>query len=52
MKKRFLIEIYRTMLIILFAYTATSKFLDYGLFVFQMRLAPLSKIATYGKSNA
>lgn len=27
--------------VLLFAYTATSKFLDYKLFVFQMRLAPL-----------
>jgi hypothetical protein len=30
------------LLVLLFAYTATSKFLDYDRFVFQMRLAPLS----------
>jgi len=29
------------LLVLLFAYTATSKFLDYDKFVFQMRLAPL-----------
>ncbi|WP_183573826.1 MauE/DoxX family redox-associated membrane protein [Mucilaginibacter sp. X5P1] len=41
MKKNIPIEIYRGLLILLFAYTATSKFLDYHLFVFQMMRAPI-----------
>jgi hypothetical protein len=31
----------RIILLLLFAYTATSKLIEHGLFVFQMRLAPL-----------
>jgi len=41
MKKNLSFEICRAMLILLFAYTATSKFLDYNLFVFQMMRAPM-----------
>ena len=36
-----LVQTITTLFVLLFAYTATSKFLDYSLFVFQMRLAPL-----------
>jgi len=39
--KNLLFEICRGLLILLFAYTATSKFLDYNLFVFQMMRAPV-----------
>lgn len=41
MKNTTLEDIAALLFIILFTYTATSKFLDYELFVFQMRLAPL-----------
>lgn len=41
MKKFFLADAIPILLIILFTYTATSKFLDYNKFVFQMKLAPL-----------
>jgi hypothetical protein len=37
-------ELITFLLILLFAYTATSKFLDYHRFVFQMRLAPFPLI--------
>ncbi|MDO3627561.1 MauE/DoxX family redox-associated membrane protein [Mucilaginibacter sp. BT774] len=40
-------EIITFLLIILFAYTATSKFLDYYRFVFQMRLAPFPLIKMF-----
>jgi putative oxidoreductase len=36
-----LVKVITALFVLLFAYTATSKFLDYNLFVFQMRLAPL-----------
>ncbi|MBW4888946.1 hypothetical protein KXQ82_04440 [Mucilaginibacter sp. HMF5004] len=42
MKKIRLSEIITFLFILLFAYTAVSKFLDHNKFVFQMRLAPLS----------
>ncbi|MBS1519855.1 MAG: hypothetical protein JST50_02570 [Bacteroidetes bacterium] len=35
------------LLIVLFAYTATSKFLDHYRFVFQMRLAPFPLMKTF-----
>jgi len=41
MKATYLKEVVPLLLIILFVYTATSKFLDYEKFVFQMRLAPV-----------
>jgi hypothetical protein len=41
MKKDVLSEICVALLILLFSYTAVSKFLDQYRFVFQMRLAPL-----------
>lgn len=41
MKKEFAIEICIALIVLLFAYTGVSKFLDYDKFVFQMRLAPL-----------
>ncbi|MHB8205897.1 MauE/DoxX family redox-associated membrane protein [Mucilaginibacter sp.] len=41
MKKMLLTQICVALILLLFAYTATSKFLDYERFVFQMRLAPL-----------
>jgi hypothetical protein len=41
MKKNAFQETVTLLLIILFAYTAASKFLDYDKFVFQMRLAPV-----------
>jgi putative oxidoreductase len=46
MKKTALTEICIALLILLFAYTAVSKFLDYEKFVFQMRLAPLPMMRT------
>ena len=46
MKKPLLTEICSALLLILFAYTATSKFLDYNLFVFQMKRAPLPLMQT------
>jgi putative oxidoreductase len=45
--KRSLFSILITMfLVLLFAYTAVSKVLDYELFVFQMKLAPLPLMRT------
>jgi putative oxidoreductase len=41
MKRPIIYQIIIFLLILLFAYTAMSKFLDYRKFVFQMRLAPL-----------
>lgn len=41
MKKESVIEICIALIVLLFAYTGVSKFLDYDKFVFQMRLAPL-----------
>lgn len=41
MKRYIFSDIAALLFIILFAYTATSKFLDHELFVFQLRLAPL-----------
>jgi len=41
MKAKFVIQIFPILLIFLFVYTATSKFLDNGKFVFQMGLAPV-----------
>lgn len=41
MKIVFFKELIPVLLIVLFTYTATSKFLDYEKFVFQMRLAPV-----------
>ncbi|MDP9079028.1 MAG: hypothetical protein M3O71_16490 [Bacteroidota bacterium] len=41
MKATFTKQIVPILLILLFVYTATSKFLDYNKFVFQMRLAPV-----------
>ena len=41
MKKSIIIQIFSVLLILLFVYTSTSKFLDYDKFVFQMRLAPV-----------
>jgi len=41
MKKTALAEICVALLILLFAYTAASKFIDYNTFVFQMQRAPL-----------
>lgn len=41
MKATYIKEIVPILLIVLFAYTATSKFLDYDKFVFQMSLAPV-----------
>jgi putative oxidoreductase len=41
MKKELLLECCIFLLLLLFTYTAISKFLDYGLFVFQMQRAPL-----------
>jgi len=46
MKKPILTEIFAALLLLLFAYTATSKFLDYNLFVFQMKRAPLPFMQT------
>lgn len=45
MKKTTIQEIITLLLIILFAYTAASKFLEYDKFVFQMRLAPVPVMA-------
>jgi hypothetical protein len=39
--KNILLRFLTGLLVLLFSYTATSKFLDQELFVFQMRLAPL-----------
>ncbi len=39
-----IIKIIIFLFVLLFAYTSTSKFLDYQLFVFQMRLAPLPRM--------
>ena len=41
MKATYFKAIVPVLLILLFVYTATSKFLDYDKFVFQMRLAPV-----------
>lgn len=41
MKKNFTPDLLSILLILLFSYTASSKFLDMNLFVQQMRLAPL-----------
>jgi putative oxidoreductase len=41
MKKNLLTEILIAILVLIFAYTACSKFLDYEKFVFQMQLAPI-----------
>jgi len=41
MKATYFKQIVTLLLIALFTYTATSKFLDYDKFVFQMRLAPV-----------
>jgi putative oxidoreductase len=41
MKNAAMIYISKWLFIILFAYTSISKFLDYNIFVFQMRRAPL-----------
>jgi hypothetical protein len=41
MKTTVVKDVVPILLIVLFAYTATSKFLDYDKFVFQMRLAPV-----------
>ncbi len=41
MKRSIIAQIIIFLFVLLFAYTSTSKFLDYQLFVFQMRLAPL-----------
>ena len=41
MKTTYFKELIPVLLILLFTYTATSKFLDYDKFVFQMRLAPV-----------
>lgn len=41
MKRISFSDIISILLLLLFVYTATSKFLDYDKFVFQMRLAPL-----------
>ena len=42
MKRISFSDIISILLLLLFIYTATSKFLDYDKFVFQMRLAPLT----------
>ena len=44
MKRGALTYISKWLFVLLFAYTALSKFLDYNLFVFQMRRAPLPLI--------
>lgn len=41
MKKELVVEIFISLIALLFAYTAASKLLDYNRFVFQMQLAPL-----------
>lgn len=41
-----MIDICIAMIVLLFAYTAVSKLLDYQRFVFQMRLAPLPLMRT------
>jgi hypothetical protein len=41
MEKKSIADIVSILLLLLFAYTATSKMLDYDKFVFQMKLAPL-----------
>jgi putative oxidoreductase len=41
MKKAILIDLLTVLLLLLFAYTAASKFLDMSKFIFQMRLAPV-----------
>lgn len=41
MKTNRIIEICTALIVLLFAYTAVSKVLDYDKFVFQMRLAPV-----------
>ena len=46
MKKLNFISIVVALYILLFSYTAVSKFLDYELFVFQMKLAPLPLMPT------
>jgi hypothetical protein len=45
MKKVAMQEILTILLVLLFSYTAVSKFLDYDKFVFQMRLAPVPVMA-------
>ena len=44
MKKEILTDIVVALFILLFSYTALSKFLDYNRFVFQMQLAPVPLI--------
>jgi hypothetical protein len=46
MKCSIITKIIIFLFVLLFAYTSTSKFLDYQLFVFQMRLAPLPGMTT------
>jgi hypothetical protein len=46
MKKLNFISLVVALYILLFSYTAVSKFLDYELFVFQMKLAPLPLMPT------
>lgn len=41
MKKESLVDLIAAIFILLFSYTAVSKFLDYERFVFQMKLAPI-----------
>lgn len=45
--KRFFIQLCSLLFCLLFAYTATNKFLDYNTFVFQMRLAPVPGMHTF-----
>jgi putative oxidoreductase len=44
--KKYLSEICVALLLLLFAYTASSKFLEHSKFVFQMRLAPVPFIGS------
>lgn len=48
MKKDSLIYLISAIFVLLFSYTAVSKFLDYHRFVFQMKLAPLPIMGTLG----
>jgi len=48
MKKELVIEICAALLLMLFTYTAVSKFMDYDRFVFQMGLAPVPFMKTIG----
>lgn len=47
MKTTFFKELVPILLILLFSYTATSKFLDFHKFVFQMSLAPVPLMKTF-----